>query len=77
MRSNERRRLHNRAAKAKLHRLEKAYLAAARAGNKDEGGKALREVSSALDKAAKTGVLHRATASRKKSRLSLLLNKVK
>ena len=77
MRSNERRRQLNRASKTKLHRLEKAFLATMEAGKKDEAGKALRDVASALDKAAKTGVLHRATANRKKSRLALRLAKVK
>jgi small subunit ribosomal protein S20 len=77
MRSTERRRLRNRAVKTKLHRLEKAYLAAAAAGRKDEAGKVLKEVTSALDKAAKGGVVHRAAANRKKSRLALRLNKLK
>jgi small subunit ribosomal protein S20 len=77
MRSNERRRLRNRAVKTKLHRLEKTYLAAAAAGKKDDAGKALKDVTSALDKAAKGGVVHRATANRKKSRLALRLNKLK
>jgi small subunit ribosomal protein S20 len=77
MRSNERRRLRNRAVKTKLHRLEKTYLATAAAGKKDEAGKALKDVTSALDKAAKGGVVHRATANRKKSRLALRLNKLK
>ena len=77
MRSSARRQQRNRAVKSKLHRLEKAYLAAAAAGKKDEAGKALRDVTSAFDKAAKSGVVHRATASRKKSRLALRLNKLK
>lgn len=77
MRSNERRRLRNRAVKTKLHRLEKAYLAAVAAGKKDEASKALKDVTSAFDKAAKGGVVHRATADRKKSRHALRLNKLK
>lgn len=77
MRSNERRRLRNRNVKTKLHRLEKTYLAAATAGKKEEAVQALKEVTSALAKAAKGGVVHRATASRKKSRLALRLNKIK
>jgi small subunit ribosomal protein S20 len=76
-RSSERRRLRNRAVKTKLHRLEKAYLAAAAGGKKDEAAQALRVVASAFDKAAKSGVVHRATANRKKSRLAMRFNKVK
>jgi small subunit ribosomal protein S20 len=47
------------------------------AGKKDEAAKALRIVISAFDKAAKTGVVHHATASRKKSRLATRLNGLK
>jgi ribosomal protein S20 len=37
----------------------------------------LRAVSSAFDKAAKSGVIHKSMASRKKSRLSARLNSLK
>ena len=77
MRSNERRRLRNRSVKSRLTRLEKAYLDAVASNKKDEAGKALREVSSAFDKAAKAGVMHRSAANRKKSRFALRLNKMK
>jgi len=40
-------------------------------GKKDEATQALRGLASAFDKAAKSGVVHRATANRKKSRLAL------
>ncbi len=73
MRNSARKRLRNRSAKSRLHSLEKGYLELLSAGKKDDAAKALREVSSAFDKAAKTGVIHRATASRKKSRLALRL----
>jgi ribosomal protein S20 len=46
-------------------------------GKKPEAADALRAVTSALDKAAKSGVIHSATASRKKSRLSVRLNALK
>jgi ribosomal protein S20 len=39
--------------------------------------KNLRTISSAFDKAAKSGTVHRATADRKKSRLALRLAKAK
>jgi small subunit ribosomal protein S20 len=77
MRSSERRRLRNCAVKARLRRLEKKYLAAVLKGDRENATLAFREVSSALDKAAKTGVLPRGKADRKKSRLSRRLNQIK
>jgi small subunit ribosomal protein S20 len=77
MRSSARRRLRNRSVKSRLHKLEKNYLALVATGAKEEATKAFREVCSAFDKAAKTGVVHRATADRKKSRLAVRLNSVK
>ena len=76
-RSNERKRLHNRSIKSRLHKLEKAYVAQVAAGKKDEAATALRAVSSAFDKAVKSGVVHKASANRKKSRLSSRLNAVR
>ncbi len=73
MRNSARKRSHNRSIKARLHSLQKSYLGTLASGNKDEAAKALRTLSSAYDKAAKSGVVHRATADRKKSRLALRL----
>jgi small subunit ribosomal protein S20 len=73
MRNSARKRLHNRSAKSRLHSLERGYLQLLGAGKKDDASKALRDISSAFDKAAKSGVIHRATADRKKSRLALRL----
>lgn len=75
MRNSERKHLHNRSVKSRLHRLEKGYRAAVVAGKKDEAIKLLPGVNSAFDKAVKSGVLPRATANRKKSRLALALNR--
>jgi small subunit ribosomal protein S20 len=50
--------------------LERKYTQALKEGNKDEADQLLKSASSALDKAAKSGVVHWATANRKKSRLS-------
>ena len=75
MRGNARKQARNHSAKQRLHTLENNYLALVTAGKKDEATKALRKVSSAFDKAAKTGAVHRSTADRKKSRLSLRLAK--
>jgi small subunit ribosomal protein S20 len=70
MRNSSRKRLHNRSVKSHLHTLEKNYIKLITAGKKDDATKALRDMSSAFDKAAKTGVVHRSMASRKKSRLA-------
>lgn len=50
--------------------MEKHYRHALAEKRKDDATTALRTVISALDKAAKTGVIHRGTADRKKSRLA-------
>jgi small subunit ribosomal protein S20 len=77
MRSNERKHLHNRSIISRLRGLEKDYRATLATGKKDEAAKAFREVASAYDKAVKSNVVTRGTASRKKSRLATALNKVK
>jgi len=73
MRSSARKRSHNRSIKSRLHTLERGYLTLLGAGKRDDAAKAFRTISSAFDKAAKAGVVHRATADRKKSRLALRL----
>ena len=77
MRNSARKNLRNRSTKSRLHTLEMNYLELLSAGKKDDAAKELRTLSSAFDKAAKSGVLHRATADRKKSRLALRLAKAK
>ncbi|HET7624742.1 MAG TPA: 30S ribosomal protein S20 [Verrucomicrobiae bacterium] len=77
MRGSARKQTRNSSVKSRLHTLERKYLELVGAGKKDEAATALREVSSAFDKAAKTGIMHKGAASRKKSRLSTRLNRVK
>ena len=77
MRNSARKNLHNRIVKSRLHTLEKSYLALLSAGKKDDAAKELRTLTSAFDKAAKSGTVHRAAADRKKSRLALRLAKAK
>ena len=77
MRNSARKQLHNRSIKSRLHTLEKKYVAALAGGKKEDAATALRAVASAFDKAAKVGVIHKATADRKKSRLSVRLNAAK
>ena len=77
MRNSARKQSHNRSMKSRLHTLERGYLELLGAGKKDDAAKALRTISSAFDKAAKSGVVHRATADRKKSRLALRFARAK
>lgn len=67
------RRLRNRSVKTSLKNLEKTLHAAKEAGsdNKDE---LMRKTQSAIHKAAKKGVLHKKTASRKISRMFKFMN---
>ena len=77
MRNSARKQLQNRSVKSRLHTLERSYLQLLGTGKKDDAAKALRTISSAFDKAAKSGVVHRATANRKKSRLALQFGRAK
>lgn len=77
MRNSARKRLHNRSIKSRLKTLERAYTEAAKTGKKDDATAAYRKLSSAFDKAAKSGVIHKAKANRKKSRLAVRLAAVK
>jgi len=77
MRNSARKQAHNRSITSRLRSLEKRYNAAVKAGKKDEAATALTATISAFDRAAKVGAIHRATANRKKSRLTLRLAGVK
>ena len=74
VRSNVRKETRNRGVKSRIKTLTNRYTRLTQEGKKSEASEVLRAVSSALDKAAKTGVLHSSTASRKKSRLAVRLN---
>ena len=76
-RNSARKHSHNVAIVSRLKTLEKKFRALAAAGQREAATAALRLASSAFDKAAKTGVVHRSKASRKKARLALALNRVK
>jgi small subunit ribosomal protein S20 len=77
MRNSARKQAQNRSIKSRLHTLERSYLELLGTGKKDDASKALSTLTSAFDKAAKKGAVHRATANRKKSRLAIRLAKVK
>jgi len=72
MRNSERRRFRNHKVKSSLKTLEKNFLALSSA-KPPEAAASFNRVASALDKAAKAGVIHWAKADRKKSRLAARL----
>lgn len=77
VRSSARKQTRNLSVKSRIKTLEKKFLELAAAGKKEEAAAALRTATSAYDKAAKKGIVRGGTASRKQSRLTLRLNKVK
>jgi small subunit ribosomal protein S20 len=70
---NEVRRLRNRSVKTQIKGIVKNMRAAAAGDDVTQGPEQLKIAQSAIDKAAKKGVLHRKTAARKISRLSRLV----
>jgi len=73
-RSSARKALHNRSMKSRLKTLEKGLVALVSAGKLEDARGAFRQVASAYDRAAKTGVIKREMARRKRSRLQLRIN---
>lgn len=77
-RQNEIRRQRNRSTKTKVKNIIKdVRVAAGGSENRETSVKSLDAAKSVIDKAAKNGVIHKRTASRKISRLSKLVNKAK
>ena len=77
MRNSERKHVQNTSVKSRLKTLERNFLETVKAGKKDEATGALRTAIAGYDKAAKSGVIHAGTASRKKSRLTIRLAALK
>jgi len=77
MRNSVRKYLHNQPIKSRLKTLERRYTEAVKSGKKDDAMQSYRLVSSAFDKGVKSGVIHRALANRKKSRLAAHLATLK
>lgn len=75
IRQNLKRRLRNQAKKSRVRNLEKKLRKLVSAAKWEEANQVYREFTSAVDKAAKTGVFHKNKAARKKSRLALLIKK--
>ena len=76
-RSNVRKRDRNISVKSRVKSFEKRYADTLKSGDKAAAAAALRDYASSIDKAVKSGVLHKATANRKKSRLAVRLNALK
>lgn len=77
-RQNENRRLRNRSTKTKVKNIVKdVRTAAGNSENSESSLKSLDAAKSVIDKAAKKGVIHKRTASRKISRLAKLVNNMK
>ena len=70
---NERRRVRNKSIRSALKTEAKKVRSAVDSGDLDGAAAQAREASRALDKAASSGVLHKRTAARRKSRLARTL----
>ncbi len=71
------RRMRNRSDKSALKTQIKKFVSAIKSHDFDEAGKHLSLVTKKLDKIAAKNIIHKKTASRKKSRLTIFLNKQK
>jgi small subunit ribosomal protein S20 len=72
---NEGRRLRNKAVRSELKTRLKSAVSLAEQGA-DNGAEALQLAIKRLDKAASKGIIHKNQAARRKSRLTLRINKV-
>ena len=77
LRVSQKKRVHNLRVKNKMKVLVKELLKKIEEKKTEEAKKLLPEVFKALDKAAKRGVIKKNAASRKKSRLTKAINKLK
>ena len=77
LRQNVKHNLRNRSYRSALKTQIKDYLAVVKEGKVQPAEEELRLTVQKLDKAAKKGILHKKTASRRKSRLTKKLNQIK
>ena len=68
--------LRNKMIKSRTKTAVRKVVTAANAGNKNDANTALVNAISTIDKAASKGVFHKNNASRKKSRLTKMVNKI-
>ena len=76
MRQSIKRTARNRVRKEKLKKAVKAYRGALAVGEAQVIGEELTKVTRAIDKAKVKGILHKNTASRRKSRLAKAANRL-
>ena len=76
IRQNDKRRDRNRFWKSTMRSSSKSVRAAVEAGDETLAREALREATSMIARVATKGVIHKRTASRRVSRLTLLVNKM-
>jgi small subunit ribosomal protein S20 len=69
-RQNEKARVRNRAVRSELKTRNTNTMEAAASGDADAANAALRDAQKRIDMAASKGLLHKSTASRRKSRLA-------
>lgn len=77
LRQNIKHNLRNRSYKSALKTQVKNFLGVVKEGNVQAAKEELRLTVKKLDKAASKGILHKKTASRKKSRLTKKFNQIK
>jgi small subunit ribosomal protein S20 len=70
IRTNEKRRLRNKAVKSELKTYVRRTREAIATGHKDQASQALREAARKLDKAVSKGVIHKNQAANRKSSLA-------
>ncbi len=76
IRQNEKCRARNRYWKSTMRTSIKLVRAAVEAGNVEQAQGALRDATSTIARVATKGVIHKRTASRRISRLTILVNKL-
>lgn len=74
LRQSEKREKLNRGYKNRVKKLTREFSDLVKEGKQDEAKKLLPTIYKAIDKAAKKGILHKNTASRRKSSLARTLN---
>ncbi len=70
VRTDERRRLHNKAMRSSMRTAVRRLSEAVSAGDKDKAGAALSVAMKRIDKCAKRHIIHRNNAARRKSQLA-------
>jgi small subunit ribosomal protein S20 len=77
IRQSEKKRLRNKAYKSKMRTIVKRFYAAADANDVETAEKAYMEAVKSVAKVGQKGVIHKAQASRRVSRLTLRMNALK